>query len=546
MHRLLTTGVAAAALLFATAASADVIWTVEGGRIEGEILEEDRRQIKIRSDRGYVVTLARSDIERIERERPIDVFKARLDELDAGDVPALIDLAAWAQEHELPKAARHCYRLVLEVEPDHDVARAELGFRRVDGRWLRGQELREALGLVEYQGRLVTPEERDMLMAGLVQDEDGRWGLPPEEREALDRARRSRRAERSSSWDDEPTASDGDVWPEPEPERRPARDLPEDVSALLRVVKSARDLERREAAIRSLAARGGDLQAALAEELQALYDEAREDLVEHFRRKKGRIRAKLAQRIVARRREALDFIMDPAKYPDANHGAAAQPQVDELVGRLRRAYEDPFREMAEDDDDVAELNEELRRTMGWLNAHGGGDLVERTVAAELTEEIAGIIDMSRFPVSRDDQKVLEVSREVLAYNARVETSLTEEERACVDATNDYRMMFGLKALKVYEPLVQAARKHSVEMNEMGYFAHESPVPANATPAKRCANEGASFTGENIAMGQAQGVPTFWQWYNSSGHHRNILGRHNSIGIGQDGVYWTQVFGSDNP
>src|SRR5438128_2188377 len=44
------------------------------------------------------------------------------------------------------------------------------------------------------------------------------------------------------------------------------------------------------------------------------------------------VRAVLAQVVKERRKAALDFIMDPKKYPEANHGAAAQPDVDKLVG----------------------------------------------------------------------------------------------------------------------------------------------------------------------------------------------------------------------
>jgi len=60
-------------------------------------------------------------------------------------------------------------------------------------------------------------------------------------------------------------------------------------------------------------------------------------------------------------------------------------------------------------------------------------------------------------------------------------------------TNEYRMMFGLIALRAHEPLIQAARKHSLEMVERKYFSHDSPVPKNASPAIRCRNEGASYT-----------------------------------------------------
>jgi len=207
-------------VLLAGLARADVIWTVHGGRIEGEIVEETPRRLKIRDRRGMVHTLRRADVERIERRRPLDVFEERLETLEAGDVEGFLALATYAREHDMPGAARHCYRQVLEVEPDHDVARAELGYRRVDGRWLRGDALREALGLVEHQGRWVTPEERDMLLLGLERDGEGRWGLPAEERAPPRRSeRRPRRADEPDEPEPRPRRSRRDAAPGPSPLR---------------------------------------------------------------------------------------------------------------------------------------------------------------------------------------------------------------------------------------------------------------------------------------------------------------------------------------
>jgi uncharacterized protein YkwD len=135
----------------------------------------------------------------------------------------------------------------------------------------------------------------------------------------------------------------------------------------------------------------------------------------------------------------------------------------------------------------------------------------------------------------------------MKYNENAKTSMNAEEKACAKETNEYRMMFGLLALKYFEPLVQAARKHSKEMVELKYFAHESPTAANARPEQRCAREGAKFAGENIAMGNTDGHGTFEQWYTSSGHHRNMLHKnHKSIGLGQHENNWTEDFGMDDP
>ena len=109
--------------------------------------------------------------------------------------------------------------------------------------------------------------------------------------------------------------------------------------------------------------------------------------------------------------------------------------------------------------------------------------------------------------------------------------------------------FGLRALKLHEPLMRAARGHSNDMEQRRFFDHMSPVPGKRSPGDRCKAEGASYAGENIAMGMNTGRGAFNAWYTSSGHHRNMLMKgHVSIGIGnsQSGRYWTQNFGYDNP
>ena len=50
-------------------------------------------------------------------------------------------------------------------------------------------------------------------------------------------------------------------------------------------------------------------------------------------------------------------------------------------------------------------------------------------------------------------------------------------------------------------------------------------------------------GENISLGSATPMATHIAWYNSSGHHRNILGSgYAAMGSGKDGQHWTQNFG----
>ena len=79
-----------------------------------------------------------------------------------------------------------------------------------------------------------------------------------------------------------------------------------------------------------------------------------------------------------------------------------------------------------------------------------------------------------------------LTRDLLAdsvdrFNAEVATSLDKVERDFVDVVNAYRRILGLSPFEIEERCVVAARKHSQEMVDLGYFGHISPVPRNRAP-----------------------------------------------------------------
>ena len=252
-------------------------------------------------------------------------------------------------------------------------------------------------------------------------------------------------------------------------------------------------------------------------------------------------RHKVEEALVARRKEALACIFDRVRYPDENHGAVGQPEVDRLVDLVRKVWDQPAvfaRTLFPDADALARALEE---DVVYLETCGGKppaelDSVDHWLArydAPLVRDHMGI-----------SQQQIEWNEAVDKYHAEeLLTSADEEEIACMRATNDYRRMMGAKILEYDERLVRAARKHSQEMKELGYFAHDSPVAENKSPGLRCAHEGYPGAGaENIAGAGPHGVAAFDGWYHSSGHHRNMLGGHSQIGVGGCDGLWTQDFG----
>ncbi len=133
-------------------------------------------------------------------------------------------------------------------------------------------------------------------------------------------------------------------------------------------------------------------------------------------------------------------------------------------------------------------------------------------------------------------------RKVMTQNASLRGQVSEEEFQLVFITNQYRVMMGMNALKLNPKLCAASREHSRDMHEHKFFDHISPLPGKRTFSDRAAKHGASGTAENIFMGDKRAEAAFWTWFQSVGHHRNIVRAHTELGGGNHEEHWTELFG----
>ena len=99
-------------------------------------------------------------------------------------------------------------------------------------------------------------------------------------------------------------------------------------------------------------------------------------------------------------------------------------------------------------------------------------------------------------------------------------------------------------LAMNETLRCAARLHSIDMNERGYFEHDTPE--GVSPFERISLAGYTAggpQGENIARGHGTAEQVMAGWMNSDGHCSNIMEPgFREIGVGFYELYWTQKFG----
>ncbi|KAF0241652.1 MAG: hypothetical protein FD180_4325 [Planctomycetota bacterium] len=255
----------------------------------------------------------------------------------------------------------------------------------------------------------------------------------------------------------------------------------------------------------------------------------------------------LKKELIKRRQAAIKVIFDKKIYPDEDHGKVGQPAVDEAVGKVKELWDHPLQVISKSNPAIENMIAASRQTDSWLGELGvSATEAEKALVAKLLVQVDEALSLKNYPISGNERSQLEKFRAIMSYNDR-HLGFDDKEKDCIRATNEYRFMLGYQAVEAQGQLGRAARKHSEEMEKLNYFAHSSPTKGLETPGQRCAAEGYGGGGaENIAMGNTEGEPTFMQWYNSSGHHRNMLGGHMQIGIGRSNNYWTENFGSSGP
>jgi hypothetical protein len=333
------------------------------------------------------------------------------------------------------------------------------------------------------------------------------------------------------------------------PTEREREELRERIAEAERAATST-DTRRREQGLITLRELGDPARETLVRVLEALRKSTVEQLVGHPALRDSSAKGWLARLLEERRKAALALIFDTVRYPyphpEGPEYDAVQKEVNELVDKVREVWYRPLDLLAEKHPALAELRSRLEDLSRELT--GLGHEPESSFE-ELVKEVNESVDIRHFAGGGVSKGDIEWNGRCLEYNRTIEIGLDEEERACVEELNEYRMMMGRRAVKWNDKLLAAARGHSKEMKEKNFFAHNVPLPGeeyddHRTPNQRAKNAGyGGGVTENIARGSTKGRDTHWQWFGSSGHHRNLLGAgHTEVGVGRFEEFWTQNFG----
>lgn len=157
--RRLTLAAAALACVGGTSPSfADEIRLTNGRTLEGKA-ERVGGEVVIRSGGGEMRLDAKEVASIKTGPTKEDFYKERLAKIDAKDVAAQVGMADWCKEQGLRDLEKRHLRAVIDLQPDHEAARARLGFVRYDGRWLTLEEYYAARGFVKVGSEWISKDE---------------------------------------------------------------------------------------------------------------------------------------------------------------------------------------------------------------------------------------------------------------------------------------------------------------------------------------------------------------------------------------------------
>lgn len=271
----------------------------------------------------------------------------------------------------------------------------------------------------------------------------------------------------------------------------------------------------------------------------------------------------LKKELDKRRKFALELIMDEVRYPypyftEPGKQAEVQAEVDKRVAAVREIWDDPMSFTGQSSPEFEACIERIKAINARMDELDKEEKYHKSASDIDIEYLKGLgngkLDIRNYAGDDEGVKALmNYNRAVMAYNEAFPTgegNTDADGRANVKITNEYRMMFERRALKINDKLFWAAKHHSrycVEHNN-GQIAHViQGEPKGASPADRMRHEGYSGGGgENIHMDSRgpTAASAHNAWCHSSGHHRNILHpMWKVLGSGKWGNIWTQVFGA---
>jgi len=155
-------------LCASTFASADVVTLKDGRVLEGKILEDDGKTVKIKLKKG-TMTLDHKDVDSIvKKATPEEEYQERLAKLDTKSASAQMELGLWAGEKELEEQA--ILHLIAAYGIDPEIARisdelTKRDYHLMGDKWCGPDTYYPSIGWIKFEGRWCSPAEHAYRLA---------------------------------------------------------------------------------------------------------------------------------------------------------------------------------------------------------------------------------------------------------------------------------------------------------------------------------------------------------------------------------------------
>jgi hypothetical protein len=113
---------------------------------------------KVRISKQYVVSIT---YEPCAIDEYYSKYEATKDSTSASD---FYQLACWARKNGLNRFVRPLLQKVIVLDPNHEFARRELGYKFFKGKWMTEEEVMLEKGFVKFEGEWVTTAERELIL----------------------------------------------------------------------------------------------------------------------------------------------------------------------------------------------------------------------------------------------------------------------------------------------------------------------------------------------------------------------------------------------
>ncbi|MGQ9762260.1 MAG: HEAT repeat domain-containing protein [Thermogutta sp.] len=144
-------------------AVADIVVLQGGGRIVGQIVapspNEKDESVTVQTEDSALISVPKSEVKEIIRLGDVQAEYQKLRREIADTVEDHWKMAEWCRDHNLTKERQVHLKRIIELDPEHQRARALLGYQKIGGEWKTREEIMKSMGYVLYKGRWMLPQQ---------------------------------------------------------------------------------------------------------------------------------------------------------------------------------------------------------------------------------------------------------------------------------------------------------------------------------------------------------------------------------------------------